>query len=166
MSIEPMDNTDALIAEHLSKRLDAKRGNAKRAFRRHLAREDVLKPLNWSRVAAAACVAGLLMGAFALRQHWERQAAYRPTLPALVSYRPPPALRLEEVREIRLIDDAYEIVVTNRDGRAHLEAKSIDGETVFDGPIDTGEARESIPPEVRQRLRGINLPPATREADE
>jgi hypothetical protein len=53
---------------------------------------------------------------------------------------------------IVLKDDTGEIEVTSENGKRTLVAKGAKGETVFNGPIDTEEQRQSVPEMFRKKL--------------
>ena len=49
-------------------------------------------------------------------------------------------------------DGEHTLNVTNRDGENYLVAKDIQGNVIFDGPIQTREQRQAVPPDVRRKL--------------
>ncbi|MBT3290514.1 MAG: PDZ domain-containing protein [Victivallales bacterium] len=49
-------------------------------------------------------------------------------------------------------DEEHELTVVRRNGSSALTAKDRAGNILFDGPIDTAEQRELVPPEVRVKL--------------
>ncbi len=49
-------------------------------------------------------------------------------------------------------DGEHTLEVTNRDGENYLVAKDVEGHVIFDGPIQTQEQREAVPPDVRRKL--------------
>jgi hypothetical protein len=54
-------------------------------------------------------------------------------------------------------DDAGEIELTIHDGKRTLVARNVQGETVFDGPIDTEEQRKAVPEEIRKKIDTIEV---------
>ncbi|MDR3405299.1 MAG: PDZ domain-containing protein [Chthoniobacter sp.] len=56
-----------------------------------------------------------------------------------------------------LKDDAGEVEMTMNDGKRSLVARNAQGETVFDGPIDTEEQRKALPEDVRKKLEMIEV---------
>lgn len=54
-------------------------------------------------------------------------------------------------------DDTGEIEMTTHDGKRSLTAKNAQGETIFDGPIDTEEQRKALPEDVRKKLETIEV---------
>lgn len=49
-------------------------------------------------------------------------------------------------------DGEHTLNVTNRDGEKYLVAKDIEGNVIFDGPIQTEEQRQAVPQDVRRKL--------------
>jgi hypothetical protein len=66
---------------------------------------------------------------------------------------------------IVLKDDAGEIEVTSENGKRTLVAKDAKGETVFNGPIDTEEQRQSVPEMFRKKLESAMRLREERPAD-
>lgn len=54
-------------------------------------------------------------------------------------------------------DDTGEVELTTKDGKRSLVAKNAQGETLFDGPIDTEEQRKTLPEDVRKKLEMIEV---------
>jgi hypothetical protein len=48
-----------------------------------------------------------------------------------------------------------EMILEEKDGGRTLVVKDSDDKLIFEGPINTSEEREKMPPEVRQRLEKI-----------
>src|SRR5258708_26651529 len=49
-------------------------------------------------------------------------------------------------------DDTGEIEMTVHDGKRSLVARNAQGESIFDGPIDTEEQRKALPKDVREKI--------------
>jgi len=56
-----------------------------------------------------------------------------------------------------LKDDAGEVEMTMNNGKRTLTARNAQGETIFDGPIDTEEQRKALPEDVRKKLETIEV---------
>src|SRR6202012_2802348 len=56
-----------------------------------------------------------------------------------------------------LKDDTGEGEMTSHDGKRSLVARNAQGETIFDGPIDTEEQRKALPEDVRKKLEIIEV---------
>jgi hypothetical protein len=54
-------------------------------------------------------------------------------------------------------DEAGEIEMTSHDGKRSLVARNAQGETIFDGPIDTEEQRKALPEDVRKKIELIEV---------
>jgi hypothetical protein len=54
-------------------------------------------------------------------------------------------------------DDTGEIELTTHDGKRSLVARNVQGETVFDGPIDTEDQRKALPEDVRKKIELIEV---------
>ncbi|MEP6670458.1 MAG: PDZ domain-containing protein [Chthoniobacter sp.] len=54
-------------------------------------------------------------------------------------------------------DDTGEVEMTMHDGKRSLVARNAQGETVFDGPIDTEEQRKALPEDVRKKIEMIEV---------
>ena len=54
-------------------------------------------------------------------------------------------------------DDTGEIELTTHDGKRSLVARNAQGETVFDGSIDTEEQRKALPEDVRKKIELIEV---------
>ena len=54
-------------------------------------------------------------------------------------------------------DDTGEIELTTHDGKRSLIARNAQGETFFDGPIDTDEQRKALPEDVRKKIEMIEV---------
>ncbi len=61
-------------------------------------------------------------------------------------------------RDAKLLmkDDSGEIELSNKDGQRQLVARNPQGETIFEGPIDTEEQRAALPEELRKKVELIN----------
>ncbi|HEX8913498.1 MAG TPA: PDZ domain-containing protein [Humisphaera sp.] len=68
----------------------------------------------------------------------------------------PPGVVNEEF-QIAWDDGVVSMTMTARDGRRTLVAKDKDGKELYNGAIDTPEQREKLPPEVRDRLKNVNV---------
>jgi hypothetical protein len=54
------------------------------------------------------------------------------------------------------MDDGHCVTLTtDEEGRKHLTARDADGKVLFKGPVDTEEQRESLPQEIRQKLKKL-----------
>lgn len=53
-------------------------------------------------------------------------------------------------------DGEHELTLTVTDGNKHLEAKDKEGNTLFDGPINTPQENEQVPAEVREKLEKLS----------
>jgi len=51
-----------------------------------------------------------------------------------------------------MADGEHTLTLTITDGKKHLGAKDKDGKVLFEGPIQTPEEREKVPPEIRKKL--------------
>jgi len=51
-----------------------------------------------------------------------------------------------------MADGEHTLTLTITDGKKHLVAKDKDGKVLFEGPIQTPEEREKVPPEIREKL--------------
>ncbi|MGI9244079.1 MAG: S1C family serine protease [Verrucomicrobiales bacterium] len=49
-------------------------------------------------------------------------------------------------------DDSGSITITTKDGNTHITAKDADGKLLYEGPAETEDDREKLPPEVLDRL--------------
>lgn len=56
------------------------------------------------------------------------------------------------IRQMMVTDDEGTLEWSEEDGKKSLRVTDPDGEILFDGPIDTVEDRESLPPSVARRL--------------
>jgi serine protease Do len=59
-------------------------------------------------------------------------------------------------------DGKGELKLQNVDGKKTLTAKDQNGKVLFQGPVDTEQERQSMPPEVRERFKNLqqqNIPP-------
>ena len=54
-------------------------------------------------------------------------------------------------------DDSGEVELTMHDGKRSLVARNAQGETIFDGPIDTEEQRKTLPEDVRKKIETIEV---------
>jgi hypothetical protein len=54
-------------------------------------------------------------------------------------------------------DDAGEVEMTIQDGKRSLVARNAQGDTIFEGPIDTAEQRKAVPEDVRKKLEFIEV---------
>jgi hypothetical protein len=69
--------------------------------------------------------------------------------------------RLEEAAqdqarsEVTVADGEHTLTVTTTDGRRHLRAEDKDGKVLFEGPIDTEEQLQAVPPEIREKLKSL-----------
>lgn len=52
-------------------------------------------------------------------------------------------------------DDDHRLTLTIEDDHRHLHAETRDGEELFDGPINTPEQREQVPPPLREKLERL-----------
>jgi hypothetical protein len=78
----------------------------------------------------------------------------RPGGAAQIRVLQPNSLVTYNVANAKLVmkDDTGEIELTTRDGKRTLVAKNAQGDTIFDGPIDTDEQRKALPEDVRKKL--------------
>jgi len=51
-----------------------------------------------------------------------------------------------------MADGEHTLTLTITNGKKHLGAKDKDGKVLFEGPIQTPEEREKVPPEIRKKL--------------
>jgi hypothetical protein len=58
--------------------------------------------------------------------------------------------------KLLLKDDTGEIELSTKDGQRQLVAKNPEGETIFQGPVDTEEQRAALPEELRRKVELIN----------
>lgn len=56
-------------------------------------------------------------------------------------------------------DKGLTLNITQQGGKRHLVAKDEKGKVVFDGPIDTEEQRNLLPPEIAKKLKEVYAPP-------
>ncbi|MEI9894843.1 MAG: PDZ domain-containing protein [Chthoniobacter sp.] len=54
-------------------------------------------------------------------------------------------------------DDTGEIEMTIHDGKRSLVARNAQGESIFDGPIDTEEQRKALPEDIRKKIELIEV---------
>jgi len=54
-------------------------------------------------------------------------------------------------------DETGEIEMTTHDGKRSLVVRNAQGDTTFDGPIDTDEQRKALPVDVRKKLELVEL---------
>lgn len=54
-------------------------------------------------------------------------------------------------------DDSGEVELTMHDGKRSLVARNAQGETIFDGPIDTEDQRKALPDDVRRKIETIEV---------
>jgi hypothetical protein len=54
-------------------------------------------------------------------------------------------------------DDSGEVELTMHDGKRSLVARNAQGETIFDGPIDTEDQRKGLPEDVRKKIETIEV---------
>lgn len=54
-------------------------------------------------------------------------------------------------------DEQGEIEISNMDGKRVLVAKNAQGETIFDGPIETEEQRAALPESIREKIKRIDV---------
>jgi serine protease Do len=54
-------------------------------------------------------------------------------------------------------DDGGEIEVSTKESKRMLLAKDANGETIFDGPIDTEEQRKALPEDIRKKIELIQV---------
>jgi hypothetical protein len=54
-------------------------------------------------------------------------------------------------------DDTGDVELTTHDGKRSLVARNAQGETIFDGPIDTEEQRKALPEDVRKKIELIEV---------
>ena len=52
-----------------------------------------------------------------------------------------------------------ELVLTRHDGKQHLLVTDKEGNIVFNGPIDTEEQRNGLPPEIAEKLKKLESKP-------
>ena len=57
---------------------------------------------------------------------------------------------------IIIADDEGTIEFTVKDGNKHLKATDAEGNTVFDGPVDTDQQRKKLPKNIREKLQKID----------
>src|SRR5439155_17487003 len=62
-------------------------------------------------------------------------------------------------------DSEQVLEVRDDNGKKHLLAKSTDGKTLFDGPIDTDEQRKGIPANVAEKLKKLEDQAAKYDSD-
>ena len=63
-------------------------------------------------------------------------------------------------------DNEGSVEVNASDGKRQLTVKDVSGQVIFDGPIDTDEQREQLPPEVKARLKKLEGTAIEFEANE
>ena len=54
-------------------------------------------------------------------------------------------------------DDSGEVELTMHDGKRSLVARNAQGDTIFDGPIDTEDQRKALPEDVRKKIETIEV---------
>ena len=59
-------------------------------------------------------------------------------------------------KHIVIEDDNGTIEFTVKDGRKHLQAKDKEGNSIFDGPVDTVQQRKKLPKNIREKLQKID----------
>ena len=59
--------------------------------------------------------------------------------------------------KLMMKDDGGEIELTSHDGKRSLVARNAQGETIFDGPIDTEEQRKALPEDLRKKIESIEV---------
>jgi hypothetical protein len=64
-----------------------------------------------------------------------------------------------QIADARMLvkDDTGEIEISTKDGQRMLLAKNAQGETVFDGPIQTEEQRKALPEDIRKKVEMIQV---------
>jgi hypothetical protein len=55
-------------------------------------------------------------------------------------------------RQVIYADASGELILTTEDGSIHLRAIDANGQTVFEGPVNTPEERSTLSPEIREKL--------------
>ncbi len=65
------------------------------------------------------------------------------------------AARTEIKSDVTVADGEHTLTVTTTDGRRLLRAEDKDGKVLFEGPIDTEEELQAVPPEIREKLKSL-----------
>ena len=59
--------------------------------------------------------------------------------------------------QVMISDEKGTLEWTDKDGQKSLRATDSNGKVIFDGPIDTEEERKTLTPELRERLRELEV---------
>jgi hypothetical protein len=81
------------------------------------------------------------------------------TLRGTVNLRRPDGNDVVRAAKITIESDGHKLTVTNPDGRRRLKIEDKAGETLFEGPIETKEELEKVPPELRQTYEDLLVEP-------